>query len=332
MVVDSDTHPNAALCTAPFYLTVDTTVSVETYGGRGALTNIDGQTAFIPGAAGSSGFLGIAIRDTAANLYLLSKCREENGDGSSSVETLSFSSSELAPFAGKLVTLDFVDTYSGAWGWTSFDKVTISGSGVLATTAITTTTVPAVQLADGVYLGSLAIESLFVTSLGGSWKYVSNSYATGMLVDSDSEDEFGLGANGSVHRNAIRRSAPFAVADTTEISVDTYGGQGSTASIAGDPATVSGDSGSGGFIGVCIRAVATNAWVACKRRSSNGEGVSSLETLSFTSADLGLDAGSLITVDIVDTFSGTWGWFSFDNVVISVPRPSRPHLRPPSQP
>ena len=80
-------------------------------------------------AINGGGFAGVALRDVAANTYVLSRRKTFSGG----VENLRFSASELAPYAndGRKYTLDYIDYNKGGWGWTYLDNVSIPGTRVI---------------------------------------------------------------------------------------------------------------------------------------------------------------------------------------------------------
>ena len=77
-------------------------------------------------AISGGGFMGAALRDVAADTYVLSK--STIGDNSNS--TYSFTVADLAPYAnnGRKYTLDFIDFKKGTWGWATMDNVSIPGT------------------------------------------------------------------------------------------------------------------------------------------------------------------------------------------------------------
>lgn len=111
-----------------------------TQGGVGAQESVAGLPATVEGMTNKTGFLGIAIRDVATDEWVLSRRRTfcggskwkegrdpENEEGNGNEEMIRFDSEELSRFAGREVTVDVVDAYSGACGWLAVRRATISG-------------------------------------------------------------------------------------------------------------------------------------------------------------------------------------------------------------
>mmetsp|Transcript_61389 Transcript_61389/g.176718 ORF Transcript_61389/g.176718 Transcript_61389/m.176718 type:complete len:533 (-) Transcript_61389:20-1618(-) len=133
-------HQRAILRSWPFTVTGATSIEVLTQGGVGAQESVVGLPAVAEGMTEKSGFLGVAIRDNATNIWLACKRRTfcggstwkegrdpENGEGAGNEQALLFTQEELAPFAGTEVTIDVVDFYHGAYGWIAVRRVTIAG-------------------------------------------------------------------------------------------------------------------------------------------------------------------------------------------------------------
>eukprot|EP00440_Ansanella_granifera_P035948 gb/GFBE01038994.1/.p1 GENE.gb/GFBE01038994.1/~~gb/GFBE01038994.1/.p1 ORF type:complete len:405 (+),score=72.65 gb/GFBE01038994.1/:1-1215(+) len=149
---------------------------------------------------------------------------------------------------------------------------------------------------DASYSGSAEMQSFF-SSHGTTWQWLSD-YGGGMsATDKDHRDKS--------HANSILRSQCVIVTPNTRFQVVTVGGKGTAGSVNGIPARVYGDTTELGFLGVALHLVSTSQWVLSRRRSSSGR---EPETLTFTSEDLADYVGQAVTVDIVDTFHGKWGW------------------------
>lgn len=134
-------------------------LSFQLAGGKGPLLAPGVAPSAIPQiAANENGFQGVALRDVAANTYVLSKRRSGNNDFP--YVSGSFTAAELAPYAndGKRYTLDFIDYNKGGWGWTRLDNVSIPGA--LATVI---PPAPEANITSFTYLGDGAISGTNIT-------------------------------------------------------------------------------------------------------------------------------------------------------------------------
>lgn len=174
------------------------------------------------------------------------------------------------------------------------------------------------RTAEGVYDHRAGMEGFFHTSLGGKWKWRVTLYCRGMVID----------ARDYVHQQAILRSDSFIVTTSSVITVVTQGGKGCLDSVVGMPAKVEGMTTGKGFLGIGIQDVAQGRWVLSKRKTVNGastwregdpgsQGAGNEEVLTFDSKELAPLAGKEVTVDIIDTFSGAWGWICASSATIS---------------
>ncbi len=114
-----------------FYLTNLGDLTYQLRGGQSPLAAPAVGPAAIPElAVNNGGFAGVALRDVAADTYVMS--RRKNGSDDN-WQTGSFTAAELAPYAnnGKKYTLDYIDYNKGGWGWTSLDNVSIPGTLVI---------------------------------------------------------------------------------------------------------------------------------------------------------------------------------------------------------
>jgi len=163
--------------------------------------------------------------------------------------------------------------------------------------------IPAEICYDGVYSGSSGMKSFFV-SFGSPWQYQDN-YGGMMATPPVGRDR--------IHHKSVLRSLPFVVTANSRISLKTRGGHGKTFSVEAQPAEFSGLATSEGFIGAAVRNIRTNRWVVSKTRLFS---VDEVETLTFTQEELRPFVGEEVTVDIIDTFAGVWGWIAVDDFVL----------------
>jgi hypothetical protein len=141
-----------------FFLNNSGPLSFRLAGGQGPLAAPGVGPSSIPQiAANDNGFQGVALRDVAANTYVLSKRRSGNNGN---YATGSFTEAELAPYAndGKRYTLDFIDYNKGGWGWTRLDDVSIPGE-----LAPEIQPAPEANITSFTYLGAGAISGTNIT-------------------------------------------------------------------------------------------------------------------------------------------------------------------------
>jgi hypothetical protein len=112
-------------------------------------------------AIDSGGFGGVALRDVAANTYVLSKSRFGNGGG---FQEYHFTVEEIAPFANnnRRYTLDYLDYNKGGWGWTYLDNVSIPGA---LTPAADITSISLFGSPGGIGPSTITLHAPFGTSL-----------------------------------------------------------------------------------------------------------------------------------------------------------------------
>lgn len=77
MVVDARdyAHQRAILRSWPFSISTGTSIELLTQGGVGAVESVAGMPAVAEGMTDKGGFLGVAIRDTTTDVWLISKRR-----------------------------------------------------------------------------------------------------------------------------------------------------------------------------------------------------------------------------------------------------------------
>lgn len=97
-------------------------------GGQSPLDTPTTPSAIPERAINGGGFAGVALRDVAADTYVLWKRRNGSQDA---WQTGLFTTNDLAPYVipGKKYTLDYLDYNAGGWGWTYLDNVSIPGYG-----------------------------------------------------------------------------------------------------------------------------------------------------------------------------------------------------------
>lgn len=109
-----------------FYLDGSGDLTFQLRGGESPLAAPDLPPAQIPASSiDNGGFAGVALRDVADDIYIMSKRR--TGNDNTVWQANSFTAAELAPYAnnGKRYTLDYIDYNRGTWGWTYLDNVSL---------------------------------------------------------------------------------------------------------------------------------------------------------------------------------------------------------------
>lgn len=163
---------------------------------------------------------------------------------------------------------------------------------------------------DGTYTGAAQLAERFPTSLGKKWQWydVFRNNEPGMSpVVQDLRDQ--------QHPETILRSTPFTVTDDMTISLTVMGGYGDKKNVDGGIADVAARRTTpSGFVGVAIQNVRTGIWSKSLTKRAKSEADS--ETIEFVKGSFG-NAGDLITIDIIDTYHGYFGWLSVSSVTIN---------------
>ncbi len=132
---DRDTDTNVSVLTSPaFGISETSSVEIWALGGAGAVdtptwTNI----ADLPAVAGND-FMGAALRRMSDGEYLLFGRRSESNEWAESWEDIGWDTPTITAavaVAGdspsEQYVVDLIDTFSGVWGWISFDDITSTG-------------------------------------------------------------------------------------------------------------------------------------------------------------------------------------------------------------
>ena len=120
-------HPNHIMRSPAFFLTSTSSIDFQLAGGnRGGVPTNESQITV--GTSNDSGFQGLALRRVSDGAYLLFDTR--SGDGNGYEAQTDFNNTALGPIAsanpGEAFTLDWVDTYSGGWGFAMIDDVVLN--------------------------------------------------------------------------------------------------------------------------------------------------------------------------------------------------------------
>eukprot|EP00928_Gymnodinium_smaydae_P008261 TRINITY_DN13002_c1_g1_i1.p1 TRINITY_DN13002_c1_g1~~TRINITY_DN13002_c1_g1_i1.p1 ORF type:complete len:899 (-),score=91.01 TRINITY_DN13002_c1_g1_i1:34-2730(-) len=179
------------------------------------------------------------------------------------------------------------------------------------------------ELTTDVTLEGEQILPVFPTCVGRPWK-VGGHWSDphkGVLVSGDGDDGHdgdgnqanGLGAGDMQHPQALLRSREFVLTPNLKITLIAKGGQGGKESVSGQKASVSGLSEPTGFMGVALRLVSADTWIASKRKQK-GECDQKGEVLQFTCADFKTSVGQRATLDLIDAYHGQNGWIRFGDI------------------
>jgi glycerophosphoryl diester phosphodiesterase len=326
---DRDTDTNVQLLSSPqFQVTTGTFVEVWSLGGTGAVATPSWSNySALPSVAGASGFMGIALRRVSDGEYLLFARRSGPGQsnyvppGGVGWEALGWDPATIgAAVAGdsaaETYVVDIIDTYTGSWGWFGADDVSIS----------------IIQAAeydfdDGTLQGW--VNDVIAGEDMVAWDTSSNSNGGRTIAHSGSwmvlETNF---ADRDTDTNMQLLTSPqFQVTAVTTVEMWTLGGTGfvatpSWSNYSALPTVAS----ASGFMGIALRRVSDGEYLLFARRSRSGQSnsvPSGWEAIGWDAATIGAAvAGDSITetyvVDIIDTYTGSWGWFGADDVSISV--------------
>lgn len=122
-VVQDSAHPSGVMSSPPFMLQANMAIQFQIAGGQGS-ANLPANLAAIPANSDANGFQGMGLRRLSTNAYVLHGRRNGNGngfqDGGWSIATLAGIS---AAYPGELFVLDWIDSYSGGWGFGMVDNV-----------------------------------------------------------------------------------------------------------------------------------------------------------------------------------------------------------------
>ncbi|WP_411845990.1 hypothetical protein AAFN60_20900 [Roseibacillus persicicus] len=276
----------------------------------------------LPAQSSGAGAIGFALRRVSDGQYLGFWGRSE--DGSTSWETITVEGPELAELVAgeECYTLDFIDSYHGAWAWAGFDDVVIR-EGVPTVsydfedgTLQGWTSVQTSTTADGPT--EYAVIDTTAEPVGNSAYPVANSppYVLGPVPF---EAESGDNTRDRAHSTLLLRSPEFALHGNGAISFAVLGGTKPALDLAevnanGLPASSSPD----GALGVALRRVSDGRYLGFWSRTIE-EGSQFWETVTVEGDELtGLvEDGELYTLDLIDSNHGSWAWACYDNVTIS---------------
>ena len=107
------------------------------------------------------------------------------------------------------------------------------------------------------------------------------------------------------------RSTSFVLGSDGDLSLSMKGGAGGSDTAPTSELEVATSANSTGWAGVVLRDANTGAFLITKRASG---GADNFSTLTFTQSELASFVGRTITVDVIDSYAGSWGWISFDNL------------------
>ncbi|MHC4633583.1 MAG: hypothetical protein ACYS9C_20240, partial [Planctomycetota bacterium] len=221
-----------------------------------------------------------------------------------------------------------IDTYTGSWGWFGADDVSIS-------------IVQAGQydFDDGTLQGwnndVTAGEDMVAwdtSSNNNEGRTVARSGAF-MLLETNFDDR-------DTDTNVKLLSSPqFQVTAGTFVEVWSLGGTGSVATpLWSNYSAVPAVASASGFMGIALRRVSDGEYLLFARRSGPGQSNSvppggvGWEAIGWDATTIGAAvAGDSVTetyvVDIIDTYTGDWGWIGADDVFIAHEPDSRNRIR-----
>eukprot|EP01062_Namystynia_karyoxenos_P073117 TRINITY_DN69965_c0_g1_i1.p1 TRINITY_DN69965_c0_g1~~TRINITY_DN69965_c0_g1_i1.p1 ORF type:complete len:3098 (+),score=817.94 TRINITY_DN69965_c0_g1_i1:65-9358(+) len=116
-------HATAVLRSPEFVLSARSSIAVDTYGAATPEVSVCYDRDLW-------GFAGVALRDALTDIYLLNLTRAASAGNVTGFETLQWTPSQLRPFTGRRVTVDFIDALctahceEGRMGWIGFSRAT----------------------------------------------------------------------------------------------------------------------------------------------------------------------------------------------------------------
>ena len=276
-----------------------------------------------------AGFMGVALREVATDTYVLWKAHT-GSDFNASPPVFSdvvFSVAELAPYAndGKIYSLDFIDNSkfpTGGDNWAILGGATIPGSIVSVAKTYNfndgtlqgwhnrvwnATTSTWVDLAPDV-------ETMPSTVNGG---VIQPPSANNSLFANNGTRVEPVGVNVDNHLNTLwLRSPVFKLAPYQDLTAQLTGGEGSSDAPENDVSVLF-TAYSEGWKGMALRRVSDGAFVLVKPTTTPDS--TTLETLTFSQAELSPFVGVDCTLELINIKNGTSGSLTMDNVSIPVP-------------
>lgn len=132
-----------------------------------------------------------------------------------------------------------------------------------------------------------------------------------------------FGSRDGTHETVVFSSPEFRLPLSDQYSFMQFsllGGTGGAATAPADYASLPANSSASGFMGVALRRVSDGAYLLSARRSSSAQG-SSWQTFTWDWSDLmdattGDDEQTKYRLDLIDGYSGGWGWVVLDSVLL----------------
>ncbi len=285
------------------------------------------------------GFMGVALRDVATDIYVLWKAHAGTNFGTLGAvwPDQSFSVAELAPYAnnGRAYTLDFIDNdknpelpspnhvdgVDGEDHWVTLGGATIPGNPV--------TVLKTYDFNDGTLQGWHNRVWDETTSawvdLAADLKTMPGTVNGGVIQPPSADNNlFGnngtkiepIGGNIDTHLNSHwLRSPVFKLSPYQDLTAQIGGGEASGTAPA-DDASVLFTADLEGWKGIALRTVSDGVFVITKSVPLSNV---ALQTVTFTEAQLAEYVGLDCTLELINLDNSSPGWVSMDNVSIPVP-------------
>ncbi len=317
-----DQQHNTLLTRSPeFQIYPNGSISFALIGGSKPNFNLeDINTNGLPETSSGSGAIGVALRRVSDDQYIAFKTRET--DGSQFWETITMGSDELTGLVSgdEMYTLDFIDFNNGGWAWQGLDDVVIvEGSPIISYNFDDSTLQGWTQIRTSTTENGpteLGVISETDPTVGNSVPPVPLS-SPSFIGPVPFEADDGTNTRDQAHETLVIRSPEFQINPTGSISFALIGGSKPNFDLEdintnGLPAESSGD----GAIGVALRRVSDDQYIAFKTRATDGSQF--WETITMGSDELtGLVSGDeMYTLDFIDFNNGGWAWQGLDDVVI----------------
>ena len=130
---DRDGDTSVKILTSPvFWIGASTSVEIWTLGGIGSVATPTWRNySNLPAVAAGTEFVGAALRRMSDGEYLLFSRRSSVGEGSASYEAIGWDAGTIAAAvaadgASEQYVVDIIDTFTGVWGWITFDDITLT--------------------------------------------------------------------------------------------------------------------------------------------------------------------------------------------------------------
>ncbi|WP_145247414.1 hypothetical protein [Aeoliella mucimassa] len=127
-------HDTLVVTSPQFGISGSSSISLQLLGGVGGDDGIPANLGSLQSSATESGFMGVALRRTSDNAYLLTGSRVSNGQSNNSGwqgvnwDAAAIAAATSGDSPNETYVIDLVDTFVGGWGWITMDSVEVNNS------------------------------------------------------------------------------------------------------------------------------------------------------------------------------------------------------------